>query len=111
MPPEERVFCISAPLSTPEHVSKSFRDFRETGPWGTKGEGLLVVYENPSWYVINDFFFNFRPTVLHCGVQELWVRLVTADLLPLLMAQIAEHAMYVYFNQILKTPAVNDCGA
>ena len=46
------------------------------------------------------FFFNFRPTVLNYGVQELRVRLATADLLPLPMAQIAEHAMYVYFNQI-----------
>ena len=38
-------------------------------------------------------FFNFRPTMLNYGVQELRVRLATADLLPLPMAQIAEHAM------------------
>lgn len=37
--------------------------------------------------------------MLNCGVQELRVRLATADLLPLPMAQIADYAMYVYFNK------------
>ena len=46
-------------------------------------------------------FVNFRPAVLNCGVQEQRVRLATADLLPLPMVQVADHAMYVHFNQMI----------
>ena len=45
-------------------------------------------------------FSNFRPAVLNCGVQER-VRLVTVFLLPLPMVQVADHAMYVHFNQTI----------
>ena len=54
-------------------------------------------------------FFNFRPTVLNCGVKKLQVRLATVDLGHLPMVQVADHVMYVYFNQNNSPgPAIDD---